>query len=66
MPAVATSISLPLAVWERTRELKINRSAISRRAIEAEIERVEKETGVHAAKQNSPAVNSMRGGQYEG
>lgn len=54
MPAVAVSISLPIEVWAITRELGINRSAIARKAIEAEIQRVlEENADAPAAKQEA-------------
>ena len=61
MPSVAVSISLPLSVWERTRELKINRSAIARRAIEAELERVEKEAEAEASKRTASTAATNGG-----
>lgn len=62
MVSIAVSISLPLTVWERTRELKINRSAIARRAIEAELNRIENNAGAIAAKQTTPTAD-LSGGQ---
>ena len=59
MPAIATSVNLPVDVWFKCRDYGINRSKIAREAICKEIECIEKERGI-AAKANTPNAKPIR------
>jgi post-segregation antitoxin (ccd killing protein) len=58
MPTITASIGITPEMWEKCRRYKLNRSAIARRAIEQEIERIE--TGVKSAK-TAPGYHSLGG-----
>lgn len=61
MACTTVSVSLPLAVYVKCVEHGINRSGIARRAIEAEIERLENEAREQSAKTN-PGISTSFGG----
>jgi hypothetical protein len=49
MPSVTVSIHMPVDIYELSKKYRLNRSAISRNAIKAEIKRIEQEYGIKPA-----------------
>jgi hypothetical protein len=59
MVSVPVSINIPVEMFEKSRTLRINRSAIARDAISKELDRIEKEkTGAAPSTVTAPAAHS--------
>jgi len=61
MPLVTVSINIPVIMWEKSHQYRINRSAIAREAIGKEIARIEAEKGTRdTSAKTAPGRHSDR------
>ena len=60
MATITVSVGLSPEMWEKSHRYGLNRSALARKAIGEEIERIERETGVKSPK-TAPGYHSQGG-----
>jgi post-segregation antitoxin (ccd killing protein) len=58
------NVVVPTDLKEKAKALRINISQVCRDALREEVSKKEKETGVIAAKQSTPATSSIEGGHH--
>jgi len=63
MPRVPTSVYLGLETWVKTRDYRVNRSEIARRALEEEVRRIEAENNKagESCQASAPTVTHSEG-----
>ena len=59
MPSVVASINLPVELWEKSKQYRINRSAIARNAIALEIDRIENKAQMIATAAKHDATTGL-------
>ena len=62
---VPTSVYVGIETWQKTRDFRVNRSEVCRRALEDEVKRIEAEKGTRAQSAKTVSGCTSKGGQQD-